>query len=606
MSSDWRQDNLDEPLRSAPPAVSIDDAGEELEFDELWRPDAPSATPRGPEGILLAQGAINDLQLDVARQKQKDNARLTIMQALRQAGAIDEAQALRATAEYFKLPFLQLERDDVDPRCFAALPPDFIRQKKVIAVRVEDGGVLVGLCDPADIFLIDEVKRRLNRPVKLAVVTPANVQKLVEDLGPAQGQKMDEIIKDISDDDVEVVESDSDEVADLEKMAAESPVIRYVNYVISHALREGASDIHLEPGDSALRVRYRIDGILFEQTSPPWQLHAAIISRLKIMANLDISERRLPQDGRIRAMVQGRNVDLRVSTLPTTHGEKCVIRILDNRSILIGLERLGMAKDMLEAFHHQITEPHGIVLVTGPTGSGKTTTLYSALRTMDGDRLNISTVEDPVEYELGFCTQVNVIEKIGLSFAAALRSLLRQDPDVIMVGEIRDEQTARIAVQASLTGHMVLSTLHTNDAPSTITRLINIGIEPYLISAAVNAVVAQRLVRRVCPHCKQPAENIGDNVRKYLEQHGVPTEQVMHGVGCERCRQTGYQGRSGIYELLLLDDDLRDIVTGNPSLMELRRFAQNKGMRTLRMDGFAKVAAGETTPDEILRVTENQ
>jgi type IV pilus assembly protein PilB len=333
-------------------------------------------------------------------------------------------------------------------------------------------------------------------------------------------------------------------------------------------------------------------------------MHAAIISRLKIMANLDISERRLPQDGRIRATVHGRNVDLRVSTLPITHGEKCVIRILDNRSILVGLENLGMLPDTLETFREQILQPHGIVLVTGPTGSGKTTTLYSGLQVMDGDKLNISTVEDPVEYELDFANQVNVHESIGMTFSAALRSLLRQDPDVVMIGEIRDAETARIAIQASLTGHLVLSTLHTNDAPSSITRLINIGVEPYLISASVNAVIAQRLVRKICSNCKQPLTNPRENILAYLRKFNQEKLELFQGAGCEKCRQSGYKGRLGIYELLTLDDNMRDLVTGNPGLTELRRVARDSGMRALREDGLLKVSKGMTTVDEIMRVTE--
>jgi len=303
-------------------------------------------------------------------------------------------------------------------------------------------------------------------------------------------------------------------------------------------------------------------------------------------------------------VIHGRHVDFRVSTLPTTHGEKCVIRILDYRSILIGLEHLGLWDDMLESFRREITKPNGIVLVTGPTGSGKTTTLYSALRVMDGDSLNISTVEDPVEYQLDFTNQVHVRENIGLTFAAALRSLLRQDPDVIMVGEIRDEETALIAVQASLTGHLVLSTLHTNDAPSTITRLMNIGIEPYLIAASVNAVIAQRLVRRICQNCKTPETTVRESVARYLATHGTDIGQMYRGVGCEECRHTGYSGRLGIYEMLEVDDDIRDLITTSPSLMEFRRACCEHGMRSLREDGLQKVAAGLTTVEEIARVSE--
>jgi type IV pilus assembly protein PilB len=391
---------------------------------------------------------------------------------------------------------------------------------------------------------------------------------------------------------------------DLAKMATESPVIRIVNYLIFNAVKEGASDIHIEPQEKRLKIRYRIDGILFEMMNPPHHMHAAILSRLKIMANLDISERRLPQDGRIRAMVHGRKLDLRLSTLPTAQGEKAVMRILDTRSIQVSLDNLGMDADNLLMWKRQIEQPHGIILVTGPTGSGKTTTLYASLGQMDVNQLNISTVEDPVEYHLGGINQVQVHEKIGMTFSAALRSLLRQDPDVIMVGEIRDAETARIAIQASLTGHLVLSTLHTNDAPSSITRLINIGVEPYLIGAAVNATLAQRLVRRICPNCRQqvrPKEQIAE----HLAMHGIAADQVSEGKGCEKCRDTGYLGRVGLYELLPLDDMLRDRIASNPSVTEFRRLCVERGMVTLREDGFRKVGQGLTTVDEVLRVTES-
>ena len=415
--------------------------------------------------------------------------------------------------------------------------------------------------------------------------------------------EVDQIIAGVEEDDVEVVHAADDEL-DLEKMAGESPVIRYVNYVIFNAVKDGASDIHIEPGEKRLRVRYRIDGVLFEMMNPPHHMHSAIISRLKILSNLDISERRLPQDGRIRAMVHGRKLDLRLSTLPTAHGEKAVMRILDTRSIQVSLDNLGMDEDNLLLWKRQIDQPHGILLVTGPTGSGKTTTLYASLAQMDTQQLNISTVEDPVEYQLGTASQVQVHEKIGMSFAAVLRSVLRQNPDVIMVGEIRDAETARIAIQAALTGHLVLSTLHTNDAPSSITRLINIGVEPYLIGAALNAALAQRLVRRICQHCKvQTPPN--STMAHHLEMHGISADQVWDGKGCDKCRNTGHQGRVGLYELLLLDDFLRDRVASNPNVTEFRRICVERGMVTLRDDGFRKVARAQSTVDEILRVTES-
>jgi type IV pilus assembly protein PilB len=416
--------------------------------------------------------------------------------------------------------------------------------------------------------------------------------------------QLDDLIRDITDDSVEVVVNDEEETADLARVAGESPVVRLANYLICNAVKDGASDIHIEPGEKKMRIRYRIDGVLFEVMSPPQTMHPALVSRLKIMANLDISERRLPQDGRIRAIVRNRYVDFRINTLPTTQGEKAVIRILDNRSILIGLERLGFEEDHLKALKEQIDRPHGVVLVTGPTGSGKTTTLYSALMTMNGSEMNISTVEDPVEYSLGFANQVQVNERIGFTFASCLRALLRQDPDVIMVGEIRDEETARISVQAALTGHMVLSTLHTNDAPSSITRLINIGVEPYLISAAVNAVLAQRLVRRICENCKEEYTPV-DDVKRALERANIEIDRLWRGKGCDRCRKTGYSGRCGIYEMVVLDDAIRDLVAASPNVTELRRYCKEHGMVTLRQDGIRKLKRGVSSIEEILQATED-
>jgi len=578
---------------------------EPVEFaEQLWRPEDAGRSHCGPAGVLLEQRAITPEQLAAARERQKQDPRLSVLDALVEGNVVDEAAAMQAVATYFGLPFARLKPGEVDAETFKMLEFDFITRRRVIPIRREDEKVVVGISDPADIFLVDDVKRRIRHPIQFVVTPDGDIRDAAEELNISESQGVEEIIQGINDDEVEVVEAEIEEVTDLEKIAGESPVIRYVNFLIVNAVKEGASDIHIEPGERKLRVRYRIDGMLFNQQAPPPQMQSAIISRLKIMANLDIAERRLPQDGRVQAMIHGQHIDLRLSTLPMTHGEKCVIRILDNRSIMIGLERLGMGKDTLEQFSRAIKQPHGIVLVTGPTGSGKTTTLYSALQVMDGDTLNISTVEDPVEYQLDFANQVNVREHIGLTFAASLRSLLRQDPDVIMIGEIRDEETARIAVQASLTGHLVLSTLHTNDAPSSITRLINIGIEPYLIAASVNAVLAQRLVRRICDNCKTPETTLREGVAHYLAEHNAPVDKIYRGAGCDKCRQTGYSGRMGIYELLEMDDDMRDLVTSNPPLMELRRACQAHGMRMLREDGLKKLADGLTTVEEIARATE--
>ena len=576
----------------------------QAEFHELWRPPENDTGPGAPHQWLLDSGVISSRQLDGALAFQKDNPHLTVLQALVRTEVIDRATAYRAVAGYFDLPFMHLSAEDVDEDLLELLPAEFLKAKCVVPLAREDDDIRVCLADPADIFLIDDLKRRLGRRIRLAVACPDDILRVIDELSSSTAQQVEEIIRDISEDAVEVVAEADQEVNDLEKIAGESPVIRYVNYLIFSAVRDGASDIHIEPGEKRLKVRCRIDGILFEQQAPPLTMHAAVISRLKIMAGLNIAERRLPQDGRIRAVVRGRHIDLRVSTLPVTHGEKCVIRILDNRSIMIGLQNLGMNERTLEAFRRQILRPHGIVLVTGPTGSGKSTTLYSALQIMDSRRLNISTVEDPVEYELASINQVNVHESIGMTFAAALRSLLRQDPDIIMIGEIRDQETACIAVQASLTGHLVLSTLHTNDAPSSITRLVNIGVEPFLISAALNAVVAQRLVRRICDHCKEPLADPGAAGRGFLAGSDIEDATLYHGAGCDKCRQTGYKGRLGIYELLELNETLRNMISTGAVLDDIRRAAQEGNMATLRGDGLAKIAAGLTTVEEMMRITE--
>lgn len=593
------------PEIEAPDAAALAVSEEPRELEPLWSP-AASRTRKSVEKLLLERGQITEEQLVQARTVQGQTPGKSLTQILLTMNAASEAQILSALAETLNLAFENPERAAVDPNAFNLLQADYIRQRLVLPLRFDDGVLVLAVTDPNNVFLLDEVKRKLRREVKTVVTTAADITRIVEQMTTAASDvKVDEIIKDMSDDDVQVVkETESEDVTDLAKMGNESPIIRFVNYLISDAIKQGASDIHIEPKEKALKIRYRIDGVLFEAMNPPHTMHAAMISRLKIMANLDIAERRLPQDGRIRAVVHGRKVDLRMSTLPCASGEKCVLRILDNRSISVNLEDLGFGEDELTIWRNQIDQPHGILLVTGPTGSGKTTTLYASLRQMDANKLNISTVEDPIEYHLNSVNQTQVHTKIGMTFAAALRALLRQDPDVVMLGEIRDKETAEIAVQAALTGHLVLSTLHTNDAPSSITRLINIGVEPYLISAAVNAILAQRLVRKICQHCKEeyaPSEEM----REFLTLQGFQAEKVLRGKGCDRCRKTGYSGRLGIYELLVMDDSLRDLATSNPDVTHLRKLCRERGLVTLRADGFKKVMKGLTTVDEILRVTEN-
>ncbi|MCE5185763.1 MAG: Flp pilus assembly complex ATPase component TadA [Planctomycetaceae bacterium] len=510
---------------------------------------------------------------------------------------------LEAKARLYGYEFKRLTPEQVDKKAFALLDIKVIRTSFLMPVRIKENGVLLlATTQPSNVFAIDDVKRQTNMDIDVIVCPQEDIEKVCESLDDTKfDYNVEEFVTQM--DDVELVQDSEEDVEDLEKSAGESPVIKFVNYVISHSLHQGASDIHIEPKEKFTKIRYRIDGVLFDTMQAPAKMHAALVSRLKIMANLDISERRIPQDGKIAVIMGGRGVDLRVSVLPTSHGEKVVIRLLDSKSIMISLDKTGMQPRILEAFRQQIALPHGILLVTGPTGSGKSTTLYSALAQMDSTTMNVSTVEDPVEYNLEFCNQVQVNEKAGLTFSGALRSLLRQDPDIMMIGEIRDQETARIAVQAALTGHLVLSTLHTNDAPSSISRLVNIGIEPYLIAASLNGILAQRLVRRICSNCKEPF-TAPDSLRKYLEAGGIQPSELMHGKGCDQCRNSGYSGRCGIHELLIVDDDFRRIINVDASVNSVRDAFRKTGWPNLFEDGLGKVKNGVTTIEEILRVAE--
>ena len=488
-------------------------------LSQLYSPEQEqeSATQiRDEADILSEMGKITGEQLSELRRIQKSKANCDICQLIKGQNLAHEPDISMARANLHGCEFQKIEPEKVDKNVFNKLDLEYIKSNRIMPVEVKEDILVVATSRPADLFIIEDVKRQTQMKTETVVCLDEDIDKVCETFSSEQiDYDIDDIINDMTD--VEVMQDQQEESDDLEKMAGQSPIIKFVNYLISNAVREGASDIHIEPKEKFLRTRYRIDGVLFEMKQSPLKMHPAIVSRIKIMADLDISERRLPQDGKIKVSIGGRAIDLRISTLPTNHGEKVVIRVLDSESITRGLEQLGMEPDVMKGFADQIAMPHGILLVTGPTGSGKSTTLYSALPQMDGDKLNISTVEDPVEYQLGFCNQVQINEKIGLDFAMSLRSLLRQDPDVIMIGEIRDNETARIAVKAALTGHLVLSTLHTNDAACSITRLVDIGIEPYLISASLNGVLAQRLVIKICSECKE-IYPVTDHVARYVER----------------------------------------------------------------------------------------
>ena len=517
-------------------------------------------------------------------------------------GAATATDVLQALAMQQGLPFLSAEELPSTPPALRNLSPKYLRQQVACPVALEGSVLTVATAEPTNPQLLDELQQGLGLTVKLCVAPgPAileaieraygantALQKIVEGMGPASADR-----------DAEAEE----DVGHLRDMAFEAPVVRLVNLLIDSALTVEASDIHIEPFEDSLRVRYRIDGLLYDQEAPPRRLQAALTSRIKIMAELNIAERRLPQDGRIRVTAQGRRVDIRVSTVPTIHGESIVMRLLDRSSVFLPFDRLGFPPRTAVGFETLIHRPHGILLVTGPTGSGKTTTLYAALDKINRPDLKIITVEDPVEYQLKGVNQIPVRPKIGLSFAAGLRHIVRQDPDVIMVGEIRDLETAEIAIQAALTGHLVFSTLHTNDAPGAVTRLQDMGCEPYLLSSVLNGVLAQRLVRRICQACRapdhpDPAQLLGLGVTDATEV------ELFRGKGCDECRGTGYRARSGIYELFRITEETRGLIVRKTPVGEIRRHAVDHGMVTLREDGWAKARAGITTVEEILRVTQ--
>ena len=564
------------------------------------------------ETVLAERGIASAEQLLATERLMKQAPGRRITEILKEQG-VDERAVQAVIAELARMPFEVIDAKlpaAFDRTILGKLGAEFCRNMHVLPLRFDGARLVVATASPDDVFLLDEVKRKLGlQAVRHVLASAGDIAAALQSVNEADARSksddfdLDSILNGIEDEeDIELEQEDVNE-RNFEQEAESSPVVKYVNHIIQLALKEGASDIHIEPDEKVVKVRLRIDGVLFEMLTPPKKMHAALTSRIKIMSNLDIAERRLPQDGRIRCTVLGRKLDLRVSTVPTPKGEKTVMRILDSRSINVSLDELGFSEDALTVWKKQIEKPHGILLVTGPTGSGKTTTLYSSIRQMDTRRMNISTVEDPIEYNLAGITQIQTHERIGMTFGKALKSLLRQDPDVVMLGEIRDAETAGTAIQAALTGHLVLSTLHTNDAPSSITRMINIGVEPFLVGAALNAVLAQRLVRKICTKCAEDRP-IEPEMAEFLETHGINSPTLRIGRGCPSCRQTGYSGRVGLYEMLVLDDFLRDKIASSPNVVEFRRLCVERGMSTLREDGFSKVKAGKTTVEEVLCATE--
>jgi len=563
--------------------------------------------------LLIKSQMINDQQLDKALAEQKSTGG-RLGEILQKMGLVTEDDIIDCLSHQFGVPSINLRHFEIDETVAKLIPVDLARKYNVIPVNKTGATLTVAMSDPTNIFAMDEITFVTGYRVEPVVASEEAIAESVEKYhGTSREVELKRVMEELATSDEAALEllKDEDEldVSKLTEDASEAPVVRLVNYILTEAIRRGASDIHVEPYERSYRCRYRIDGILYEVMTPPLKLKDAITSRIKILAKLDIAEKRLPQDGRIRlkAKVEGRSreLDYRVSTVPTLHGEKVVLRLLDKENLRLDLTKLGFEKPSLKLFEDAILKPYGMVLVTGPTGSGKTNTLYSALQRVNTADVNILTAEDPVEFQLPGVNQVQMKESIGLNFAAALRSFLRQDPNIILVGEIRDFETAEIAIKAALTGHLVLSTLHTNDAPSTIFRLMNMGIEPFLVSTSTNAIVAQRLVRRICSGCKEeitetPVQALLSVGFSEAEAHEV---KLYQGRGCDRCGGTGYKGRVGLFEVMDVGEDIREMILSGSTAVEMRRKAIEEGMIPLRHSGLQKIREGVTTIEEVVRET---
>jgi general secretion pathway protein E len=556
--------------------------------------------------VFLEKGLIDEEELKTALNLQADS-REKIGKLLVDLGYVSEKDCLAVVSENLGIRAVGEAEYPPAPVVENVLTHRFMKQCKFVPIALEGNLLTLAMTDPLDQATLDSVRQATGFELKPLLGAESEIMEAIEKYYGSAASTFGRIIEGFDEENIENLADEIDDIEQLKDLASEAPVIRLVNLIMQRAIETRASDIHIEPFEKDLKVRYRIDGILHDVESPPKKLKAAVISRVKIMSKINIAERRLPQDGRIKLKVMGKDVDLRVSTLPTLYGESVVMRILDksNRN-LYDIRRLGFPEDSLKEFESLIRRPHGILLVTGPTGSGKTTTLYSALDTINQPDKKIITIEDPIEYQMDGINQIQVQSQIGLTFGAGLRHIVRQDPDVIMVGEIRDLETAEIAIRAALTGHLVFSTLHTNDAPSAITRLIDMGAEDYLIASSLIGVLAQRLVRVICPHCKEEVHPVAEMLDEIGFRHGNGREQASfyEGRGCDRCSQTGYIGRVGIYELMPVTDDIRKLTVGKADSNQIRKKAMEFGMRSLRDDGWLKVRQGTTTVFEVLRVTQ--
>ncbi len=555
--------------------------------------------------LLVREKRISLEQLRAAQQTQRKD-RVTLGYALAKMGYISDQEITDFLSQQYRVQAIDLNEYEIDREVLKMITKDVCTRHKIIPVSRAGSSIIVAMADPSNLHAIDDIKFLTGYNVEPVVSSETAIAAAIERAYAAPEISYDEIMEGFEEDEIEVA-SDEDEASamDLERASEDAPVVRLCNAILLNAIKKGASDIHVEPYEKALRVRYRIDGVLHEEMAPPLKLKNAIASRLKIMAKLDIAERRLPQDGRIKLKLgKGREMDFRVSALPVLWGEKMVLRLLDKSNLQLDMTKLGFEQKALDDFQKAIHQPYGMVLVTGPTGSGKTTTLYSALSDLNKPDTNISTAEDPVEFNLQGINQVQQHEDIGLNFAASLRSFLRQDPDIIMVGEIRDFETAEIAIKAALTGHLVLSTLHTNDAPSTVTRLLNMGVEPFLVTASVNLVLAQRLARRICSECRAEVQTDEKSLIDVgFDPNELSSVRTFRGMGCQRCNDSGYKGRVALYEVMPFGDRLKELVLQGASTAEIKQMMIRLGVNSLRMAGLSKVQEGTTTVDEVVRVT---
>lgn len=556
---------------------------------------------KNAEQILLEKAAITKQQFDKALEESKKKG-MSVGKVIVRSGMVTEEAYAQAVSEALDIPYVNLSNYIIDTETIKLIPEAMANKYKAIPIFKIGDSLTVAMADPKDIMAIDELSRKAKCGIETALAAENSILNAINQYYKTVSS-FDEVVKDINEENrlqESGAEFDSSKLAEI---AGEAPVIKLVNMIILQAVKDRASDIHIEPEENKLVIRFRIDGILHEMFSPPKHLEPALMSRIKVLSRMDIAEKRKPQDGRFDMKALNKDIDLRVSSFPTIYGENIVIRILDRGGIVLGLDKIGFSADTQKDFEKLIKHPHGIILVTGPTGSGKTTTLYSALSAIDSEEKNVITIEDPVEYHLGRIRQSQVNPKAGLNFATGLRSILRQDPDVIMVGEIRDKETAEISVQASLTGHLVLSTLHTNDAAGALSRLIDMDVEPFLISSSIIGILAQRLVRKICDKCKEeylPSEDI-------LEGLGIDQKRkFFRGKGCNACKNTGYRERVGIFELLIVDERIKKLIIEKASSDAIRKVAAEAGMKTLRGDGLDKVFKGITTPEEVIKATQEE